>query len=408
LNAGAKAYAAGFVASRLGLPEGWGQAELIPDGLAEELAFVLRGEEPRTTAEPYLEKEIQELGKKFEKLALEEHGFFVAKETWPNGAPFAACLTHDVDNIERSASHLWARRERFSKLDLMFALLRLRSVYDNIAYVSRLERVRNLRSSFYFLTANYSLSKVAPEIGELRRGGWDVGLHGDDGTHDSAEHLAASVERFRQRLGFVPRGVREHYLRFDFAKTWEILERAGFDYDSTVGLRDRLGFRLGLAAPFHPPSPEWSPMSLLELPLVLMDTTLWGYLKNSEEAGIDAYRSLKEQVRRVKGLYTILWHQEAARMRGGRIYPRILDDLCSQPGFIASGEEISRWWRGREVPLVVEGNKVSIPESPPQGLVLRFVSQNERTLRVAGGAVERGSNGTLVRVESGGFKMEVD
>ncbi len=119
-------------------------------------------------------------------------------------------------------------------------------------------------------------------------------------------------------MGFRPSGLREHYLKFDFAKTWGIMEAAGFDYDTTVGTNDRLGFKVGLATPFHPPDGSWSPMSLLELPLVLMDTTLWGYLKRSEEEGLGDAVRMMNAVEEVEGLFTLLWHQEAVRMKGGR------------------------------------------------------------------------------------------
>ena len=71
-------------------------------------------------------------------------------------------------------------------------------------------------------------------------------------------------------------------------------------------------------------------MNLLELPLVLMDTTLWGYLKRTEEEGFaDAMRMMKA-VEEVEGLFTLLWHQEAVRMRGGRIYWALLDEIKAE------------------------------------------------------------------------------
>src|SRR5208283_2040508 len=120
----------------------------------------------------------------------------------------------------------------------------------------------------------------------LHKKGWESGLHGDFGTHDSLEEMRKAVERLTEGIGLSPRGLREHYLRFDYAKSWQIMEESGFDYHTTVGTNDALGFKLGLATPFHPPDATWAPMRLLELPLSLMDTTLWGYLKKSEEEGM--------------------------------------------------------------------------------------------------------------------------
>ncbi len=96
-------------------------------------------------------------------------------------------------------------------------------------------------------------------------------------------------------------------------------------------------------------------MNLLELPLILMDTTLWGYLKKSEEEGFgDAVRMMKA-VEEVEGLFTLLWHQEAVRMRGGRIYwqpPRRDQGGGASSG---AGRRYPRWWRARSRPAREKG-----------------------------------------------------
>ena len=163
----------------------------------------------------------------------------------------------------------------------------------------------------------------------------------------------SAVKRITEELGVRPLGLREHYLKFDFARSWGVMERAGFEYDTTVGNNDRLGFKLGLASPFHPPDAEWHPMKILELPLSLMDTTLWGYLKKSEEEGFGDVLSFMDKVEGVEGLFTLLWHQEAVRMKGGRLYWRILRTLGRRKRlFVANGLEIARWWRAREETLL--------------------------------------------------------
>ena len=42
-------------------------------------------------------------------------------------------------------------------------------------------------------------------------------------------------------------GFRAHYLKFDCEKTWHILSKNGFKYDSTLGFHDHAGFRSGMA-----------------------------------------------------------------------------------------------------------------------------------------------------------------
>ena len=44
--------------------------------------------------------------------------YFVRKARWREAVPLAVCLTHDVDNIERSMEHIMKVQDRFSKADL--------------------------------------------------------------------------------------------------------------------------------------------------------------------------------------------------------------------------------------------------------------------------------------------------
>jgi hypothetical protein len=192
------------------------------------------------------------------------------------------------------------------------------------------------------------------------------------------------------------------------------MDAAGFDYDTTVGNNDRLGFRLGLATPFHPPDADWGPLSLLELPLSLMDTTLWGYLKKDEDEGFADVMRMLAMVEDVEGLFTLLWHQEAVRMKGGRIYWRILRELGRRRGlFVGSGLEVARWWRAREVPLkLVKGGKlITLGASPPKGLTLLLKTRPGTKVTVSSGSVSkrriRGQTELMVIPSGRAFKLNV-
>jgi hypothetical protein len=399
-------YVAGLIAEDLGLPEGALAASMVPTDLAELVVDSVRGSESSASPDPIVEQRISGLSGELERSILDRDGFLLRKARWPGAAPYAACLTHDVDNISRPMGHIISVRDRFSSSDFLLARLGLRSLYNNLSYLSSIEDKRGLRSSLYLLSSNYDLSRISGALRRLQAKGWDIGLHGDFGTHDSAEKMAASVAKFRSGTGLDPRGLREHYLQFDYSVSWGIMDGQGFDYDSTVGNRDHLGFRIGLCTPFHPPGEDWKPMRILEIPLVLMDTTLWGYLKRSEEEGFQDFLGLKDKVARVEGLFTILWHQEALRMRGGRIYPSLLDALLGDGCFIGSGGAIASWWTARSRPLMGLGNEFRM-ESCPEGLCLRFKAKEERTLSVDGGKVELHGTDAMVRVDAGSFRLRV-
>ena len=403
-----RAYVASMAEESLGLARGSLAPGSVPEELVAAVTSAVKGQAVPEDGAPVLEKKMLSLLAAVRGSSLSEEGFFVRKARWPDGAPFAVCLTHDVDNVSRSRGHLWKTRSRFSLGDLIGGLLGLVSPYDNVDLIASREGSRDFHSSFYYLTTNYQLVQVKPACDRVRGSGSEVGLHGDFGTHDSQAKMDEAVARFSGALGFRPTGLREHYLKFDFARSWEIFERSGFDYDTTVGTNDHLGFRLGLATPFHPPDASWSPMNLLELPLILMDTTLWGYLKRSEEEGFGDALGMMKAVEEVEGLFTLLWHQEAVRMRGGRLYWRLLDEIARRGCFVGSGAEISAWWRARSLPLVKKGNLIRVEGQPPLGLVLRLSLAEGRNPRVSSGSLERDGGDFIVRPQGPDFALEVD
>jgi peptidoglycan/xylan/chitin deacetylase (PgdA/CDA1 family) len=406
-------YVLNFLEGSLGLAHGSLEAGAVPGDLVDELSAVMGGSSPNESASPSLEAKIMAMLEEVEKSSIEEDGFFVRKARWPNAAPFAVCLTHDVDNIERPMEHIMKVRDRFSEEDFEKAKEGLLSLYDNMELIGKKEKEKRFKSSFYLMSANYPLDKVKKAARALHSKGWEIGLHGDFGTHDSAQEMRKAVRRLADGVGIRPRGVREHYLRFDFGTSWRIMEGAGFDYDTTVGNSDRLGFRLGLATPFHPPDAEWRPMRILELPLSLMDTTLWGYLKKSEEDGLEDVMRLMSEVEKVEGLFTLLWHQEAVRMKGGRVYWRILEELHRRKElFVGTGAEVARWWLEREVPLKVakgarSGRLITLGSRPPRGLKLILKTKEGTKVKVTSGSARKRGGESLVSPSGPGFKLEV-
>jgi hypothetical protein len=403
----ARAYVFSMVEESLGLMRGQLDRHPLSQDLVDHVSSMVRGGPSEDIGRPVLEDRMASMLAQLRDVALKEDGFFVRKARWPGAAPFAVCLTHDVDNISRPASHIWKTRSRFGFTDLVGGLLGAVSLYNNIGTIASREEAHGFHSSFYLMSSNYPLGDVRSVSEKIRGAGWEVGLHGDFGTHDSLEKMNEAVSRFFAGLGFRPTGLREHYLKFDFAKSWRVMEGAGFDYDTTVGTNDRIGFKLGLASPFHPPDDSWVPMNLLEVPLVLMDTTLWGYLKRTEEEGLADAMGLIDAVKGVEGLMTLLWHQEAVRMRGGRIYWRLLQEFKSRGCFVGSGAEVAEWWRARSVPVLRDGRLIRLAGDPPKDLVLRLDLAEGRAPRVSSGSVAGDGNSRLVRPTDGSFELEV-
>jgi hypothetical protein len=113
------------------------------------------------------------------------------------------------------------------------------------------------------------------------------------------------------------------------------------------------------------------------------------------------------EVEGVEGLLTLLWHQEAVRMRGGRLYWRLLQEFKSRGCFVGSGAEVARWWRARSVPVIRDGKLIRLGGDPPKDLVLRLDLAEGLEPRVESGSVGGQGRSRLVRPAARGFRMEV-
>lgn len=334
------------------MPEQYDKYLRLNDESTKTIASCLSGkafdELKKQPSRPLVDECIQNIEQEIRQ-GLERDGLpYLHKWYWPDAKKLAVCLTHDMDKCKETRRHILKIRNRFSRGTLVRSILGLINPYNNIERMIALEDSLGFRSTFFVMTTTYDLHKLRLTLHKLEGGLWEIGLHGDLDSNEKLEPLKAQTKDLQSFLKTKVRGVRQHYLRFSYPETWQIEDEAGYVYDSTVGFRDETGFRVGTSFPYHPPARDWSRLSILELPLILMDTTLWGYKKMTEQEGLETFRQLLSTVEKANGLFTILWHQCALLMRGGRIYSQILRELKSkEDAFITNAIKIAEWWQRR-------------------------------------------------------------
>jgi hypothetical protein len=153
--------------------------------------------------------------------------------------------------------------------------------------------------------------KVRGVVDWLREIGLESGVHPSYNTFRSPEKLRREVAILRGVLGERPLGGRQHYLRW-CPDTWIDWENCGLAYDSSVGYSEQIGFRAGTCVPYRPwLFPLNRQADLLEIPLLVMDRTLLGYMGLGKEHAIQVVRELMARCRTVGGVFTILWHNDA-------------------------------------------------------------------------------------------------
>jgi peptidoglycan/xylan/chitin deacetylase (PgdA/CDA1 family) len=275
---------------------------------------------------------------------------------YPDGQPFAVCLTHDIDGVYRSAlSKGYATLSSLKNGDFIKALASAKQVrskklpFCNFQEIMNLEEEYGARSSFYFLALApgdqdyaYDVRDLEGEIGMIADAGWEVGLHGGHRAYCDPEALAAEKQRLEAVLGRPVVGYRNHYLRFRVPETWEHLSRAGFRYDATFGYADCAGFRNGMCHPFKPYDLKAGcEIDILEIPLTIMDGTLDRYMRLDAGKAWEVTRRLIDATERCHGVITILWHNTYMEGERLKFYEKILR-YCEEKGaWMTSGEEIA-------------------------------------------------------------------
>jgi hypothetical protein len=299
----------------------------------------------------------------------------VSRPCWPRGAPFALFLSHDIDKIrDRELFYFLAAVNRIRRIlangekgQVSLALRRLlRALFSpkppemDFQTILEIEARHGFRSSFFVLHdrrwrrrgARYDLSDPALRriVHMITEAGGEIGLHGGYYCLNQAAAYRQSRERLRRELGVEAVGIRNHFLRHTGPETWMAQQSAGFQYDATFGCSDRPGPRDGRMEPFFPVHPDTGQqLGILELPLTLMDVTLFLNLGLEGEAALEAAWTAIEPVMAAGGLVTLLWHNDCFNEPEYRdwqwTYERLLERLAALAPWCATGAEINQWWR---------------------------------------------------------------
>ncbi len=354
--------------------------------LFEEVEHLLtHGQPVQHAAIPTLELHIAML----RRLIVESGMFLVEIPPIPQGYSMTACLTHDMDHpglrfhgldhtilgfLKRAtvSSLVNFLRNRLSLDQLLrnwIAALKLPLVYSGVArdFWRQTERYieleGDLASTFFVIpkkheagqrvgrqnsqrrASAYEAAEIAEDLRGIVASGREVGVHGLDAW------MNASLGREEHELvaaaaGNGCTGVRMHWLCFD-KDSPATSEAAGYDYDSTVGYNECVGYRSGTTQVYRPPGAK----KLLELPLHLMDTALLypAYLNLSQQQAAERVQSMVDHVNRIGGVLTVNWHDRslAPERQWELPYRRLLTMLRERRAWCPPAAKAVRWFRRR-------------------------------------------------------------
>jgi hypothetical protein len=299
----------------------------------------------------------------------ERHIPLVQKSIWPDGKSFAVCLTHDVDEIKKTYQWIsrplrFLARRDFSgfKGQVHSFIQKIGGIepfytYDDIISI---EHDLGVKSTYYILkeSGNASLfskktwylygrnrSLQNPEmralIQKLQTNGDEVAIHGSYFSYQDPVLLKEEILELEQIIHKKVIGTRQHNLNLEIPATWNYQTAAGLVYDTTLGFKDTVGFRWGTSFPFYPNCGE-KPLTLLEIPLIIMDICL-----ESSTTKVSDCLQIADEVARYHGVLNLLWHPpifntlEYADARD--IYIKI-NQYCQEKGaWIVRARDIYEW-----------------------------------------------------------------
>lgn len=235
-------------------------------------------------------------------------------------------LSHDVDwGYEGpSKEHILERKDRFDKK--LFETTPINKLYHNFSEFMEIEEKFGVKSTFFFRTQyeNSDYRDYEEVIKKITNNGWEVGLHTDPSSIDDIKKIKIEKDNLEKLTNRKIFGNRVHYLSNDLELPKKLIE-LGFIYDSSNRktkdkiTADEMGYK--------------KIEQLIEFPVTLMDAYLFSHMNISEEKIIPIVENTLNSCRELDSNFnvmTILWHDNVLKMKGGRMYPKILEYLSSQ------------------------------------------------------------------------------
>ena len=288
---------------------------------------------------------------------------------YPENKKFAIVLTHDVDDISISNQHLLRSFVPFPlnrdflgfKPILLERLGGKKSSYNNFKQILKLEEKYDAKSSFYFLATDkdifgykYNIEDIPDDICYILESECEVGLHTSYYAFNQIDEIRSEKEKLEKIIGKKVKGVRNHLLRFNIPKSWEILSKVGFSYDTSFGYHNTIGFRNGMCHPFKPFNLDTNKqIDIIEIPLCISDVALFSFMKKNALESWALIKKLIDSTEMFGGVLTILWHNwtfaypaSFAGLFGKEwttLYEKILEYCHKKNAWLTTAENISEF-----------------------------------------------------------------
>ena len=247
-------------------------------------------------------------------------------------------LSHDVDWRRQGPpiEHVLARRDRFDPE--IFEKTKPENLYRNIPEYIELEEKFGIRSTFFFRTLyeDGNVDDYEDDIQTLQKGGWEIGLHTDPQSVNNIEKFKQEKDKLESLTKKPIVGNRVHFFNYD-EKLPSKLKELEFLYDSSLRHsknkidEKEMGYSII--------------DGIVEFPVTLIDAYLFTHMKIKEERVVSEFEKTLNFGRKIsnKNVISVIWHDNVLKMKGGRMYEKILEFLSLQEDVkILRGKDITK------------------------------------------------------------------
>ncbi len=204
---------------------------------------------------------------------------------------------------------------------------REKDAYDTYEFIDQVFEGNEDKVIFFFLLGNYkqydkNLSWKNKYLQNLIRSisfRYDVGIHPSfsSAKKKNKKKVIVEINRLQQITGKEIKKSRQHFLRLRFPRIYRNLLKTDIVEDYTMGYPSHTGFRAGICTPFpFYDLKKESATSLMIVPFQVMDVTLKDYLKLTPQKAAEEIRNLMEEVQKVGGTFSYIWHNETLNDQG--------------------------------------------------------------------------------------------
>ena len=263
---------------------------------------------------------------------------------------YSLTITHDVDRLRRYdsfakyikavAGDIIHRKNLLmcfstTKDYLGYKLNLKNDPYDTFDYLMDISEKYNQKSYFYFIPnkinekeAEYDIESIEAEksIKNINKRGHIVGLHGSYDGFNKEQTYTSELKRINNIGPKVKEG-RQHFLRFDNPRTWQIWEDNKLKTDSTMGFTHFAGFRSGICYPY----PTYNILTrtrlkLIEMPLIAMEGAVANELPLIDDF-LNEFINLSDICKKYNGNFVFLWHNNNFNIKEWQDYSKQYESI---------------------------------------------------------------------------------